>query len=353
MKRKEGIIFLFIVLLLMSACTKKEKEEENIPETKVSLVSGKTYYNTQEKYGNKDHARVTLNEDGTFLMVDNFFNGSYEVTGNWKEEDTKLTLYVAKTGVGTFKEVLFKIGDADTLILESDLEGSKNGEYFMTELPAGEALVYFNASQNAENVSYLCVFADGTAYFADQNDFSIMDVTGNVTDNGMNTVVTELYPEDAFGNVKELVFIDYDKGVLILQTDLGISRAGDIFSTDGEIPEELLGPMGDSLGNYHSNWRNLSHDDETNPEYRPTVEFQSSGMFIYTENCYAGMIPIIGWYEKKDDGFICHVDDNSAMQGFKGDDVVLIEFKKIDEKTIELKTEICMSRAGDRFEIYE
>ena len=56
-----------------------------------------------------------------------------------------------------------------------------------------------------------------------------------------------------------------------------------------------------------------------------------------------------GWYEVNEIEFILHVEDASTMQGFAGQDVKKIVFKKKDANTIVLSTDLCMSLLGDEF----
>ena len=60
-----------------------------------------------------------------------------------------------------------------------------------------------------------------------------------------------------------------------------------------------------------------------------------------------------GWYEKKEDMYICHVTDASSMKGYAGQDVTQIDFTIKDEKSIVLKTDLCMSLSGDVFDLVQ
>ena len=181
------------------------------------------------------------------------------------------------------------------------------------------------------------------------NDFGIVEIEGNYEVELKLIGIVDYEPQGVFGETKAIFFANVEDGVLILENDLGVSRAGDVFTLDGILPKEYEGPMGDSLGNYRSEWKHKPIADVAE-QYLPSVVFDSAGMFTFTENCYAGMASYIGWYEKKEDGFICHVDDASQLQGFKGDDVTLIEFER-KGSTLILKTELCMSMIGDEFEL--
>ena len=127
-----------------------------------------------------------------------------------------------------------------------------------------------------------------------------------------------------------------------MDTDIGGSKQGDVF-----LFGELL-PTEDDLSfrRYH----NMMHPD-IQEAYIPSVELLEDGNFVFTENCYSGMGQYNGWYEKKEDMYICHVTDASSMKGYAGQDVTQIEFTIKDEKSIVLKTDLCMSLGGDVFDL--
>lgn len=358
MKLMKKAFLIIVMAMVLCACTGGKKEEENkVPVVQYDL-KGKTFYNTVDNYGNEDHSKVWFGSDGSFVMIDNFFNGSYEINGEWSLSENVVTLNVKNTQVGTYSKIIFEVQDDDTLKLITSLEGSKDGDTFSTTEVKGahgqtsnsefKYTIYYNASQDSKNKSNLQLMNDGAATIIDQNDFGIVEANGTFEiENGYMISVRNFQGVNPF-DTPYVEFQIYDENTLILMTDLGCSRSGDVFSTDGTIPEALQGPMGDSLGNYHSKWR-FSTETDVNELYLPTVEFDSAGMFTFTENVYSGMAQIIGWYEKNPDGFVCHVDDNHQMMGFAGYDVETIEFKKQDENTLILKTDICMSRDGDSF----
>ena len=151
--------------------------------------------------------------------------------------------------------------------------------------------------------------------------------------------------------VSEIVFDIYDEQTLVLLTRTGFCDYGNVFNVNKTIPSSMKeGPMGDSLGNYHSFWLHEPIED-VNDAYLPSVKFDSAGMFTLTENCYSGMGQYIGWYEKSTAGFVCHVDDASTMKGFAGGDVETIQFQYQGENKVILLVDLCMSKAGDVFNL--
>ncbi len=354
------LILIILMLLLACGCSGGKQEEPVKDQNKI--LEGKTFYNEADDYGNEDHAKVTFNADGSFVMTDSFFNGHYDIKGGWSVDEDVATLSVKETQVGPYLKIVFEVKDGDTLLLKTDLEGSKSGSVFTTTEVKGSAghgqtqnseftyAVYVNASQDSKNKSYIELRDDGSCAVIDRNDFSISEANGSfVIENGYTVVMKDFVGAYPF-EPKTIEFQIYDNETLILMNDLGNSVEGDVFSVSGTIPEALQGPMGDNLGDKGSSWRNVMYPD-LNELYMPGVVFDTAGMFTFTENVYAGMAKIIGWYEKKSDGYVCHVDDDSQMQGFAGYGTKIIEFEKKDENTLILKTDLCMSRAGDEFEL--
>ncbi|MBQ9425010.1 MAG: hypothetical protein IJU42_03595 [Erysipelotrichaceae bacterium] len=363
MKMMKKIFLLFVMAMMLCACSGGKKEEET-PENKFD-IAGRTYYNTIDDYGNENHSKVWFGKDGTFVFTDNFFNGSYDITGEWSLSENVVTLNVKESSVGQYSKILFELQDEDTMTLKTSLEGSKDGATFSTTEVKGSTghgqiansdftyTTYYNLSQTSTNKSSFEVRSDNSCTMIDMEDFGVMEANGTYEIENGYMIVMKNFEGTPFGeNVKAIEFQIYDENTLILMTDLGVSMTGDVFSANGSIPEALQVPMGDNLGNKGSSWRYIT-DTDVAEQYLPKVVFDTAGAFTFTENVYSGMAQIKGWYEKKSDGYICHVDDNSQMEGYTGADVKLIEFEKKDNSTLVLKTDICMSRAGDTFELID
>ncbi len=360
MKKMYAVWMALLLVLSVGGCTPNKKEEETDAGPKYD-IGGKTYYNTVDEYGNNDHSKVWFGKDGSFVFTDNYEGGSEEISGSWSLNENVVTLDVAQSGKHSYSKILFEVKDEETLILKVSLEGSKNNQTFSVKEVKGSTVkkdddnanvagkTFYNASQDSKNKSYVEFKKDGKVKLADMNDFGIVEIEGNYEVELKLIGIVDYEPQGVFGETKAIFFANVEDGVLILENDLGVSRTGDVFTLDGILPKEYEGPMGDSLGNYRSEWKHKAISDVAE-QYLPSVVFDSAGMFTFTENCYAGMASYIGWYEKKEDGFICHVDDASQLQGFKGDDVTLIEFER-KGNTLILKTELCMSMIGDEFEL--
>ena len=88
-------------------------------------------------------------------------------------------------------------------------------------------------------------------------------------------------------------------------------------------------------------------------EYLPTITIATDFSFTFYENVYAGMGKYLGYCSPEQNGWACKVIDASTMMGFAGADVKEIIFEAVDGETLELKTDLCMSRAGDRFKLWK
>ena len=141
-------------------------------------------------------------------------------------------------------------------------------------------------------------------------------------------------------------FFEYDGDTVVLMRDLYGSRVNDVFTVSGKLPD-----------GYDPNINNINpsakyvHEpsDMTSEEYLPYVVFDSQGRFVFTENLFSGMGEISGTYELTDTGYVCKVEQ--SYYGWKGYDVKVIEFEFKDMETLELKTDLCMSLAGDLFHV--
>ena len=346
MKKSARILVLMISLvLLLGGCTKKAEE----PAAKYDLA-GKTYYSHNDEYDSVNPSSVWFGKDGSFVMRDNYFDGWYEINGTWSLSENVATLDVSETGVGNYDKIRFEIRDDSELVLKTSLAGSKSDDVFKDIKPeANDAkeliyTFYYNVDQDSTNLSNIELRSDGTFTLKDMNDFSIFEYSGTYVLIGNNLILNLDHETDGMSQL----FMDWkDENTFVLLTDLGVSRSGDRFCMPGTDPG-IPGPEGaPSLEN--SEWRHEKITD-LNDDYLPTIKFDSAGMFDFTENLYSGFGHFIGWYEKTDSSYLCHVDDASTVQGFAGADTKLIEFEIKDANTLILKTDLCMSMAGEKFE---
>lgn len=350
MKKLFLILSVCFVVLSFCGCTKKTEEAEK----NTYDLGGRTYYNTVNEYGQKDHAKVWFGKDGTFVFTEADGN-NYEITGSYKIEEDVCTL---SADSGNVTKILFEIKDQDTLILKTSLSGSKADQTFSTTEIKGSDVspekkeeeidisgTYYNSAQPGNSKSFLTINKDGSIEFVDIEGLGAIQITGTYEREEELIGILDFEPEDAFGeNIDSIFFIIKEKGKLVLDTDIGGSKQGDVFLFGELLPaEEDL-----SFRRYH----NMMHPD-VQESYTPSMEFLDDGNFIFTENCFSGMGQYNGWYEKKDDKYICHVTDASSMKGYAGQDVTQIDFEIRDEKSIVLRTDLCMSLSGDFFELVQ
>lgn len=332
------LLALSVVLTVLCGCDPKDKGPE---------IAGKTFYNTASHYEGSGHSKLWLGKDGSFSLSDACQNGSEQFTGTWTQEEDVLTLKVSETG----SDVKFQIDDENRLVLKSGLlNGSKFDDVFTTEEPKEETVEkneyerFYNASQEgSQNVSYLDIdFKKSVFVLVDRNDFGISEYEG--TCSFYEDVIT-LHCKD--GQEFYFIWVGPDApDAMFLDVDLGISMMGDVFSKDGKIPEAIK----DSLTKT-TKWINYTVLDMTGSEaYLPYLELNSDGTFVLTENLFAGMGHYRGWYEEVPNvGYVCHVEDDSELQGFMGYGVTTIKFSLNDGSTIVLMNDLCMSESGNVF----
>lgn len=340
-------VLLIALILLLGGCTKKAEE----PAAKYDL-GGKTYYNQDDEYEPVDVSSVWFGKDGSFVLRDNYFDGWYEIVGTWSVSEDVATLDVGQTPVGDFSKIRFEIKGDHELVLKTSLAGSNSDAVFKDTKPEPKETVsyelvyttYYDADSSFTNKSYLELNEDGSFLLADRNDLSIFEYKGTYVLIGDNLILNLDHEIDGFSQI----FMSWkDEDTFVLATDLGIAQTGDRFCMPGTDPA-VPGPEGAPTLE-RSEWRHEKIQD-LNDDYLPSIVFDSAGMFDFTENLYSGFGHFIGWYEKTDKGYICHVDDASTIQGFAGGDTKLIEFEFVDANTMILKTDLCMSQSGEKFE---
>ena len=69
------ILLTVTAVLLIAGCTGNKKDSFDI--------AGKTFYNTVDEFGNAEHSKLWFGKDGSFVLTDNFSEGSYEISGKW------------------------------------------------------------------------------------------------------------------------------------------------------------------------------------------------------------------------------------------------------------------------------
>ena len=231
MKKLRYLITLILVVLLslISGCTKEKEPAYDI--------AGKTYYNTVDEYDNAEHSNVWFGKDGSFVLKDNYFDGYYQIVGDWSLKENVITLDVKQSGVGEFTKIIFEIEDNDTLKLKTTLAGSKAEDTFSIDQVTGSGssgsdlfkftyTTYYNISQSSKEKSYCELRTDKSFAFIDKNDFGIVEYNGTYTQD--KDILTLTANEDG----REIKFLISDEKNLILQSDVGVSATGDKFSTE-------------------------------------------------------------------------------------------------------------------------
>ncbi|MBQ6488165.1 MAG: hypothetical protein IJI75_02950 [Solobacterium sp.] len=381
-----------ICLVFLFGCTSRGCSSQPVDQQATPYeIGGKTYYNTVDQYGNAEHAKVWFGKDGSFVLTDNTHSGFYEMQGTWDIKENVITLTVDKTGIGNFTKVLFEISNEDKIILKTMLAGSLSDDIFTTEKPvwtpssvstaaptptskpeptktpesgnnnnstssdsSDSYIAYYNADQNNPfGNSFIEFHDDGTFTLTEVQGMGAVQINGLYGQQGNTLLFSNFDSEVIDMNNQKLYNFEmdiYDEDTLILLKDLIASFKGDVFSITGTKPAGLAGSSGGGAM-YINGEFTAKHDPSVGvPEqFEPSVKFETNGEFVFTENCYAGMGQYRGWYEVNEIEFILHVEDASTMQGFAGQDVKKIVFKKKDANTIVLSTDLCMSLLGDEF----
>ena len=300
----------------------------------------------------KNRSQLDLRSDGTFKYADLDDFGIMEVTGTFTEGDVLLTLndLTPSGALGNgVAQIDFTIFDDDTLILMTDLGVSKKHDVFTKD---GKLPEYFGGG--------------GDSSSSGSSDPSGSETTGDIPCTGITSLYHNYWsyegtkdwdleirpvPENTTdkmtfkSNDEKVVKID-EKGRATAmgpgKTTIDVTCGSKKISVGYEVRVKG-GPEGaGETVTYKANMKDVAD------VFQPSI-YMSSGFFTFTENCYAGMGQYKGTYEKKDNRIYCTVTDASSMSGFAGDDVKMIEFKIVDEKTLKLKTQLCMSGNGDLF----
>ena len=240
MKRKKTVsVFasaLLLLSLLLSACGQVPQEPEPAPPPEPVPVTITEYVNTTEAFGNTEHSRIRIGDDGSFVLLDNYSAGTNELTGTWTLEDGIYTLSVETAKMGNYRTILFEMKDGQTLILKTDLTGSKAGQTFSSDpdaemvslnseddFPYGK---YDNTSSVGAFRSYIMIYPKGTFSYADTDNVSTEVISGTYVRSADR--LTCSYTSG--GSQKTFDLQIRDDGVLVLLNDVGKSGTGNLFS---------------------------------------------------------------------------------------------------------------------------
>ena len=286
-----------------------------------------------------------------------------EYNGTWTLKDGVVTLKADD------KEFKFEVKDENNLILRTGLTGANASDVFSTEKPNTEILpygiedfdyiIYYNAMQPMANQSYIEIHDDKSFALIEKGSNGVTEVNGLWGKEGNAYMFSNFDPfNDANGNkVYNFVFLINDENSLILNDDLDGSKKGDIFTTDGKVPAGYTKP--DETFTFKTQTYIHEPIQDVNEDYLPTITIASDFSFLFYENVYAGMGKYTGYCSPEQNGWACEVTDGSGMMGFNCGDgigcdtIKKIIFESVDGETLELKTDLCMSRSGDRFKLWK
>jgi len=444
------IILILLSIFMFTACHKQESKYD---------IAGKTYYNTVDEFNNNEYSKVWFGKDNSFVIYDNFYDGSYEINGKWDIKENVINLDVESSGVGEFKTIKFEIIDNDNIVLKTTLAGSKYDDSFSTSKPeiikpetsSIEIGTYYNISQGIKVPSSVELKNDNSFILIDKSEFGISEYNGKYT---LNNNIVSLKCDDHPENKTYNFLINEDKN-LILQDDIAVSIKGNIFSMDFKVDNTKKEDTFNDFGTYYningcmqfielnqdksfrlvdnisgdfieakglygiedkvlmfSNFDSFNdqnnnpvynfiffiEDKETiilmndlhgsikdavfkklqeapicgietdedsstskyiyngastgdmNPEFYPYFELYEDASFLFYENLYAGMGTYKGKCSFMGSNMSCEVE-TIDFSGYAGDDVKNINFEFVDENTIILKTDLCLSRDGDEFKL--
>ncbi|MBQ6334934.1 MAG: Ig-like domain-containing protein [Erysipelotrichaceae bacterium] len=366
MKKRRSFLFILVLcfLMILGGCTSKDSKEE-VTSTSYDL-GGKTYYNTVDNYGHEDHAKIWFGKDNSFVLNDSYADGYYEISGKWSLSENVCNLDVESTGKGTYTKIIFEVQDDDTLKLKTSLEGSKSDELFSTTETKGSAVTPKDDSSTIAETEK----GDEKKDEAPVSEPSPPEMTHEpIPCTGITSLYhnywsyegtknwdLEIRPEPA-DTTDPISFKSNDESVVTIdsqgratavapgKTTIEATCGSKKITVGYEVRvKEVEGPKGD--GDTLTYTAQIS---DVQKAYQPSIYLDGAGFFTFTENVYAGMARYKGYYDKKDGKVICTVTDASEMKGFAGEGVTEIVFKIVDEKTLKLKTDLCMSTNGTLF----
>ena len=247
------------------------------------------YVNTVEAFGNAQHSSVRISDDGRFVLKDNYSAGTNEITGTWTLSDNTYTLKVESSKMGNYQTILFEVKDNDTLILKTDLLGSKAEQTFSSD-PNAEMISLSNdddfkygqynniTKTNSYYRSYIMLYSKGTFSYVDTDNVNSIVIGGKFTRSSDRFTCT--YEE---GGAKKTFDLQIkDDGTLVLLNELGDSRTGDIFSnkTDTGNPNAEIPCTAVSILNHKPNV------DDNEPSWNiqavPVPENTTDQMYYYS-----------------------------------------------------------------------
>ena len=362
MKKARILLVLIIMALCLGACTSKKEEEKEVKPA--YDIAGKTFYNTVDDYGHEDHSKVWLGKDGSFVLNDSYGDGYYEASGSWTMNENVVTLNVDKTGAGSFTKILFEIKNEETLCLKTNLEGSKSDNFFsIYEIKGSSVKPEEKKEEKKEEEKKEDKKEDNKGETSNEIKTEEVKCTGLTSlyknywaYEGVKNYDLEVMKIPA-DSTEPITFTSDDENVVTVDA-YGYATAVKEGKTKIHIKcgsvERVVGfeTRSKTLKAKAMTWR--ARRSDVADQFKPSIYLDGNGHFVFTENCYAKMGEYKGTYTRDDDDhYICKVTDASSMEGFAGDDVKEIVFKILDDKTLRLKTPLCMSEANDLFDLVD
>ena len=353
-----------VVFIIFALCACSSKKEDDKP---AFDISGKTYYNTVDDFNHSDHAKVWFGRNGTFVLNDSYKDGYYEMNGTWELNEDVCTLNVENDS--SFSKVIFEVKDDNTIVLKTTLLGSRSDSIFSTTETKGSNSSSSNTNNNASSSETKPEETKPDSTKPEESkpetdskpkeETSTKDVpcTGlsapyhnywayeGVKDWDLEIVKTPENTTDKItykSNDEKVVKVDENgkattvsPGKTTIDITCGSQKLTIGFETRSKDPEAQ--PV-----TYKAKIKDV------NDQFQPSIYLDGKGNFVFTENLYAGMGEYKGTYKKEENHYILSVKDIS-FSGFMGDSVKEIDFKIVDDATLKLKTQLCMSSPGELF----
>ena len=350
MKKLLKMFCLVTVLFSICACTGGKQE------AKTYDLAGKTFYDNSTNSGSEP-SQLWLGKDGSFVLKDNYSDGFDEIAGKWSLSENVLTLEVENSS--NYSRIIFEVKDDNNLSLKTSLLGSNGDALYSTNKPAAgspsqvtskDYKAYYNANQDSASRSHIEIHDDGSFSLVDRGTNGVQEVNGlwGLTDKKEVYMFSNFDEfKDASGNmVYNFEMAVIDENTLCLMENLTNSKAGDYFTVDGKMPENVSGIP--AFGFTTTTWVHEPFWD-INEAYLPTLTIATDYSFKLVENLGAGMGTYSGYCQHTDDGcWICDVTDIN-FSGFAGDDVKQIRFSDYMLNDLRLETNLCFSSEGDIF----
>ena len=281
------LIALFTVCaMLLGACGAEPVAPDVAPVT----ANVTEYVNTVEEFGNTVHSSVRIGDDGRFVLKDNYSAGTNEITGTWTLSEGTYTLKVESSKIGNYQTIIFEVKDDDTLILKTNLIGSKADQIFSSD-PNAEMIslsadddfrcgTYHNISSMGLYRSYIVIYQKGTFSHVDTDNVRSFVISGKWTHKDDRLICT--YEEGGAQKTFDLQI--RDDGILVLLNDVGESKTGNLFSMDvNEIDTTVNIPC---QGIYLDNHKPDVKDNEPswNVAARTIPEDTTDDMYFFSGN---------------------------------------------------------------------